>query len=180
MRILFALFFTFFVNNLAYAGDYELTVFFNLGVAEKHGVVSCRPGGEKSVAKYHLTVFKDEPRYTFLGNLDFDYNVAGDVEQRFHCDYGDFTLKEFIHTEDDALNLFIFLEEIYFIKDEIYKIANVQLSSDEDYFMQEKYINEHDEAIVKTSHTELDAISKTFATMTDEGNLLYRIEIRRQ
>jgi hypothetical protein len=180
MRILFALFFTFFINNLAHAGDYELTVYFNLGVAERHGIVSCRQGGEQLDTEYHLTVFKDEPRYTVLGNLDFDHNVAGDVEQRFHCDHGDFTLKELIHTEDDAVNLFIYLEEIYFIKDDIYKIANVQLPSDEDYFKQEKYIDEFDEAFVKTSHTEQEAISKTVATMTDEGDLLYRIEIRRQ
>ncbi len=180
MRILFVLFFTFFINNLAHAGDFELTVYFNLGVAENHGVISCRQGGEQLDTEYHLTVFKDEPRYTMLGNLDFDHNVAGDVEQRFHCDHGDFTLQELISTEEDAINLFIYLEEIYFIKDDLYKIANVRLTSGQDYFMQEKYINKSDEPIVKTSHTEQDAISKTVASMTDEGDLLYRVEIKRK
>ncbi len=180
MRFLFTLIFAFFINNSAHAGNFELTVFFNLDVAEKHEIVSCRQGGEQLDTEYHLTVFKDKPKYTILGNLDFDHNVAGDVEKRLHCDQGNFTLRKLINTEDDFINLFVYLEEIYFIKDEIFDVANVRLASDKNYFKQEKYINALGQVDVKTSNTEQIDISKNATSMKDDGDLLYRIEIKRK
>ncbi len=179
MRVLSILIFTFFINHLVHADNFELTVFFNLNVAEKHEIVSCRQGGEQLDTEYHLTVFKDKPQYTILGNLDLDHNVAVDVEKRLHCNQGNFTLRKLIKTEDDFVNLFIYLEEIYFIKDEIFEVANVKLSSDENYFIQEKFINALGQVDVKTSNSEQPANFKSEAARTDDSDLLYRIEIKR-
>jgi len=180
MRFLSIIIFAFFINNSVHAGNFELTVFFNLNVAEKHEIVSCRPGGEKLDTEYHLTVFKDKPKYTILGNLDFDHNVAGDVEKLFLCDQGNFTLIKLINNEDSFINFFIYLQEIYLIKDEIFDVANVKLTSDQNYFIQEKYINALGQIDVKTSNTEQVVISKDAASMKEDGELLYRIEIKRK
>ena len=177
MRIILALLFIFFINNLTYASDFELTVYFNLNVAEKHGIVQCRPGGVRSKTDYHLTVFKDKPHYTILGNLDLDRDVAGDVERNFLCDKGEFTLRESINTAEDSLNLFVYLEEIYVIKDEIIEVANVQLSADEDYFNQKKYMRESGPAIVETKNTK-EVVNSEGDDIN--GNLLYSIEISRK
>lgn len=180
MRVLSILFFVFIINNSVHADNFELTVFFDLDVAEQHEIVSCRQGGEQMDTEYHLTVFKDKPKYTILGNLDFDHNVAGDIEKRLHCDQGNFTLRKLINTEDDFVNLFIYLEEIYFIKDEIFDVANVKLASDQNYFIQEKFINALGQVDLKTSNTEQVAISESDASKTDDSDLLYRIEIKRK
>ena len=178
MRVLIAFLLVLLINNIALAADFQLSVYFNLGVAERHKIVKCRQGGEQLDTEYHLTVFKDEPSYTTLGNLDFEKNVIGDTERSLHCNEGEFTLTKLIHTQDNAINLFIYLEEIYVIKDEIFKIANVALSFNEDYLMQEKYINELDEATIKTSKTEKKVATQNEVNHED-GELLYRIEIKR-
>jgi len=178
MRIILALLPIFFINNFVYASDFELTVYFNLNVAEKHGIVQCRPGGEGSATDYHLTIFKDKPSHTRLGNLDKD--VAGDVGRNYLCDKGEFTLRKSINTTKDFLNLFVYLEEIYVIKDEIYEVANVKISSDEDYFIQKKYMSESGQAVVETKNTKEVASSKGDDTNIENGGLLYSIEISRK
>lgn len=180
IRIILALLSVFFINNYANASDFELTVYFNLGIAKKHGVIQCSQGGEQLNTEYHLTVFKDKPRYTILGNLDLNKNVTGDVERKFHCDEGEFTLRKTINTTQDFINLFIYLEEIYVIKDEIFDVANVKLSSDEDYFMQKKYISESGQTIIKTMNVEEVVSTKGDDTTIDNSDLIYNIEIRRK
>jgi len=180
MRIILALLSTFFINNFVYASDFELTVYFNLNVAEKQGIVQCRPGGVRSTTDYHLTIFKDKPSHTILGNLDLDKDVAGDVERNYLCDKGEFTLKKSINTTEDFLNLFVYLEEIYILQDEIYEVANVKISSDEVYFIQRKYMSESGQAIVETKNKKEVVSSKGDDTNIENGGLLYSIEISRK
>lgn len=180
MKIIFALLSAFFINNFVYASDFKLTVYFNLNVAEKHGIVQCRPGGVRSTTDYHLTIFKDKPHYTILGNLDLDKDIAGDVERNYLCDKGEFTLEKSINTTEDFINLFVYLEEIYVMEDEIYEVANVKLSSDEDYFIQKKYMSESGQAVVETKNAKETVSSKSDDTNIENGDLLYSIEIFRK
>lgn len=180
MRIVLTLLSIFFVNNFAYASDFELTVYFDLNIAEKHGIVQCRPGGLGSTTDYHLTIFKDKPSYTILGNLDLDKDIAGDVERNYLCDKGEFTLIKSINTTEDFINLFVYLEEIYIMKDEIFEVANVKLSSDEDYFIQKKYISESGQTAVETRNVKEVMSSTGDNAIKENGDLLYSIEITRK
>ncbi len=179
MKIIFALLSVFLVNNFAHASEFELKVYFNLAAAEKHGMVHCALGGHKLKTEYHLTVFKDKPSYTILGNLDLDKDVASDVERKLLCDKGEFTLVKSINTTEDFINLFVYLEEIYIIKDEIFDVANVKLSPDKDYFMQKKYIDESGETVVETMIEE-NKNSTNDDTIIESNDLIYRIEVKRK
>ncbi len=174
MRTIITLFAILFITNFAHADDFELTVYFDLSAAEQHDIIKCPPGGEELNTEYHLTVFKDKPSYTLLGNLDFDKNVAGDIKKKLLCDQGEFTLRKTIHSDKDTINIFIYLEEIYLIKDEIFNIATVKLSANEDYFIQKKYINESVTFIVRTTELEKNT------TTIKYGDLIYRIELKRK
>lgn len=178
MKMIFALLSIFLVSNFTHASEFELKVYFNLAAAEKHGMVRCAIGGHKLKTEYHLSVFKEKPSYTILGNLDLDKNVTGDVERKLLCDKGEFTLVKSINTTEDFINLFIYLEEIYIIKDEIFDVANVKLSPDEDYFMQKKYIDESGETVVETMIEE-DKNSTNNDAMIESNDLIYRIEVKR-
>lgn len=180
IRIILALLSIFFINNYANASDFELTVYFNLGIAKKHGLMKCSQGGTQLDTEYHLSVFKEKPSYTILGNLDLNKNVAGDVERQLHCDEGEFSLRKIINTTQDFISLFIHVEEIYVIKDEIFDVANVRLSSDEDYFMQKKYISESGQTIIKKMNAEEVVSTKDDDPSIDNGDLLYIIEIKRK
>ena len=180
MKVIIALSAVFLINSAANASDFILTVYFNLGVAEKHGIVKCSQGGEELNTEYHLTVFKDKPSYTLLGNLDFDKNVTGDVERKSLCDEGEFTLLKSVHSDDDFINLFIYLEEIYLIKDKIFDVANIELSAEEDYFLQKKYISESGEFIVKTIRAEKIITLNAENALKHEGELVYRVELKRK
>jgi hypothetical protein len=180
MRIMLVLFLVFFMNNFSNASEFELTIYFNLGVSEKHGIIKCRQGGKQLSTDYHLIVFNNKPKYTILGNLDLDEDFIGNVEGELHCDEGEFTLVKLISTTESFVNLFIYLAEIYFIKDKIFDIANVKLSSDADYFLQKKLINEAGVTVVKTAHIEEIISSESADPIVDNSNLLYRIEIRRK
>lgn len=179
MRTMLALLFISSMSNLAHADEFELTVYFNLGVAEKHGIVRCALGGRKLKTEYHLTVFKDEPRYTFLGNLDLKKNVVGDIARKFFCDEGEFIFKKKINTTEDFINLFVYLEEIYYLKDEIFDVANVKLNPDANYFIQKKYINDAGKTVIETMNIEAAADSSNDDTRIDSHELVYSVEIRR-
>jgi len=180
MKIIFALLFVFFVNNFANAGDFELSVYFNLSTSEKHGIIRCRQGGHKLKTEYHLMVIKNNPKYTILRNLDLDNGVIGDVEGDFYCDKGELTLTKSINTTEDFTNLHIFLVEIYFIKDSIFDVAKIKLSSTGNYFMQSKFINETGLTTINTAHTEEAINSENTDPMIANSDLLYRIEIRKK
>jgi len=171
---------TFFVNNFANANNFELTVYFNLGVSAKHGIVKCRQGGEKLYTQYNLLIFKDKPKYTILRNLDLNKDLIGNVEGILHCHEGEFTLTKSINTTENSIHLFIYLVETYFIKDEIFNIANVELPSDEDYFIQYKLIKETGQAVVETTHVEEIVSPDSADPNTDNGTFIYRIEIKRK
>ena len=177
MKIILALISAFLVSNSAHAGEFELKVYFNLAAAEKHGMVHCAIGGKKLKTEYHLAVFKDKPSYTILGNLDLDENITADVERKLLCNKGDFTLVKSIKTPEDSINFFIYLEEIYFIKDQIFDVANVKLAPDEDYFLQKKYISEAGVMVVETMNT--NESTNNDATLIKRSDLIYNIEIKR-
>ena len=177
MKMILALISAFLVSNSAQAGEFELKVYFNLAAAEKHGMVHCAIGGKKLKTEYHLAVFKDKPNYTILGNLELDENITADVERKLLCNEGDFTLVKSIKTPEDSINLFIYLEEIYFIKDQIFDVANVKLTPDEDYFLQKKYISEAGVMVVETMNT--NESTNNDATLIKRSDLIYNIEIKR-
>lgn len=179
MRMILALISAFFMSNVAQASDFELRVYFDLAAAEKHDMVHCAIGGHKLKTEYHLTVFEEKPNYTILGNLDLDKNVTSDVERKLLCNEGEFTLVKTINTTEDFINLFVYLEEIYVIKDEIFDVADVKLSPDEDYFMQKKYISGSGEIVVKTTNMEKDADAADDSSMIENSDLIYRIEVKR-
>lgn len=177
MKMMLVLLFAFFMCNVAHASEFELKVYFNLAAAEKHGMVHCAIGGKKLKTEYHLAVFKDKPNYTILGNLDLDENITADVERKLLCNEGEFTLVKSIKTPEDSINLFIYLEEIYFIKDQIFDVANVKLAPDEDYFLQKKYISEAGVMIVETMNT--NESTNNDAALIKRSDLIYSIEIKR-
>ncbi len=179
MRIILILSMVFFVNNLANASNFELTIHLNLGASTKHGIVKCRQGGKKLYTRYNLLVFKDKPKYTILRNLDLDKDLISDSEGSHHCHEGEFTLTKLISTPENFIDLFVYLVEIYFIKDAIFKVANIGLSSDEDYFIQYKFINETGQ-VIETAHTEESVGSVSVDSFTDNGTLIYLIEIKRK
>lgn len=165
---------------MANASNFELTVHFNLGVSTKHGIVKCRQGGKKLYTQYNLLVFKDKPKYTILRNLDLDKDLISDVEGSHHCHEGEFTLTKLISTPENFIYLFIYLVEIYFLKDAIFEVANIGLSSDEDYFIQYKFINEIGQVVVETAHTEESVGSVSVDSIADKGTILYLLEIKRK
>ncbi|MDH5552877.1 MAG: hypothetical protein OEX82_06045 [Nitrosomonas sp.] len=179
MKILFALLFGFSVNNFANASDFELTVYFNLSASEKHGLVRCRPGGNKLKAEYHLIVIKDQPKYTVIGNLDLNKDVLGAVEGNSYCNEGEFTLRKLINNSEESINLSILLVETYLIKDSIFDIEKVELPPNEDYFIESKFINVTGQIIVEKGKLDEIVNSDNAINSVDNSDILYRIEIRR-
>lgn len=179
MKMILALLSAFLISNSAHAGEFELKVYFNLAAAEKYGMVHCAIGGKKLKTEYHLAVFKDKPSYTILGNLDLDENITADVERKLLCNEGEFTLVKSIKTPEDSINLFIYLEEIYIIKDQIFDVANVKLAPDADYFSQKKYISKAGVMIVETLNSEEQANTNNDAELIKRSDLIYSIEIKR-
>ncbi|MCH9638741.1 MAG: hypothetical protein K0U40_04530 [Betaproteobacteria bacterium] len=175
-----ALLLVLFVNNFANADDFELSVYFNLGTSEQHGIIRCRQGGTKLKTEYHLIVIKKNPKYTILRNLDLEANVIGDAEGDFYCDKGELTLRKSIKTTENFIHLHIFLVEVYLIKDSIFDIAKIKLSSARNYFAQSKFINEAGHTLVKTAHIEESVNPESVDPIIANSDLLYRIEIRRK
>lgn len=182
MKNIIVLLFFLSVHTVANADTFELTVYFNLEVSEKHGIVKCRQGGDQLSTDYHLTVFKNKPRHTILGNLDLDKDVIGHAEGRLNCNKGEFTLVKSINANEDSINLFIYLVEIYFIKDNILNITNIKLSDDHDYFTEYEFINEAGHAIKKIIYKddEDDEDDEEEDEAIAGSNLIYRIEVRRK
>ena len=179
MKILFALLFVFSVNNFANASDFELTVYFNLSASEKHGFVRCRPGGNKLKAEYQLVVIRNQPKYTVLGNLDLNEDVLENVEGISYCNEGEFTLRKLINNSEDSINLSVHLVETYLIKDSIFDIAKVELSPNENYFMESKFVNETGQVVIKKGRIEEVVSSEETDPIIDNSDLLYRIEVKR-
>ena len=180
MRILFALISVFFVTNFANASDFELNVYFNLSASEKHGFVRCRPGGDKLKAEYHLIVIRNEPKYTILGNLDLNEDVLGNVKGVGYCNEGKFILRKSINNSENSINLSIYLVETYLIKDSIFDVAKIELSTTENYFMESKFVNEKGQAVIKKRHIEEIVSSEEIDPTIDNSDLLYRIEVKRK
>lgn len=179
MKILFALLFGLSTNNFANASDFELTVYFNLSASEKHGLIRCRPGGNKLKAEYYLVVIRNEPNYTVLGNLDLNEDVLGNVEGVSYCNEGKFTLRKPISYNEDSISLSIYLVETYLIKDSIFDVASVELPTTENYFMESKFVNETGQVVIKKGHIEEVFSSEETSPVIDNNDLLYRIEVKR-
>ncbi len=178
MKIILALLFAFSVHTVANADTFKLNIYFNLEISEKHGIVKCRQGGNQLSTDYHLIVFRDKPKYTILGNLDLDKDVIGNVEGKLNCDEGEFTLVKSIDVNGDSINLFIYLVEIYIIKDNIFNITNIKLSDDHDYFTEYEFINEAGHAVKKIIYRDDDDDDDD--DDIDDSDLIYRIELRRK